>query len=113
MDKKFQNLYQKSKAFIVAEISANHGKPKKSKKMIDAVKKLEPVQLKIQTYRADSMIIKSNKKILKLSMAYGKEKPFMIYMRQQKHLLLGTKVYLNILKKRKYLFFQHHLIIKV
>ena len=76
MNKKFQKLISKtSKPFIVAEISANHGGSlKKAKKMIDAAKKAGASAVKIQTYEADSMTIKSNKKDFKIQHGIWKGK---------------------------------------
>ena len=69
MNKKFQKfISKKSKPFIVAEISANHGGSLiKAKRMIDAAKKAGASAVKIQTYEADSMTIKSNAKDFKIN----------------------------------------------
>ena len=68
MNKKFQKfISKKSKPFIIAEISANHGGSLiKAKRMIDAAKKAGASAVKIQTYEADSMTIKSKAKDFKI-----------------------------------------------
>ena len=54
------------KPFFVAEISANHsGSIKKAYKLIKTAKVQGADAVKIQTYTADSMTIKSNKKYFK------------------------------------------------
>ena len=68
MNKKFQKfISKKSKPFIIAEISANHGGSlTKAKRMINAAKNAGASAVKIQTYEADSMTIKSNAKDFKI-----------------------------------------------
>ena len=60
----FKKLINKSvRPFIIAEMSANHdGSISKAKKMITAAKKAGASAIKIQTYEAKSMTIKSQKK---------------------------------------------------
>ena len=54
--------------YLVAEISANHcGKLSLAKKLIDCAKKNGADAVKLQTYTANSMTIKSNKKYFKIS----------------------------------------------
>ena len=51
------------KPFLVAEISANHtGKLKIAKKLIFEAKKYGADAVKLQTFEADDMVLKSKKK---------------------------------------------------
>ena len=53
--------------FLIAEISANHcGEIKRAKKLIACAKKYGADAVKLQTYTADSMTIKSDKKYFKI-----------------------------------------------
>ena len=55
------------KPFLVAEISANHcGDFKMAKKLIKCAKDNNADAVKLQTYNADTMTIKSNKKYFKI-----------------------------------------------
>ena len=63
----------KNKPYLVAEISANHcGSFQLAKKLVSCAKKNGANAVKLQTYTADTMTIKSKKNILKLNMGYGK-----------------------------------------
>ena len=63
----------KNKVFFVAEISANHcGNFQLAKKLIKCAKVNGADAVKLQTYTADTMTLKSDKKYLKLSKVYGK-----------------------------------------
>ncbi len=58
----------KDKPFLIAELSANHcGKISKAKKLIYLAKKYGADAVKLQTYTADTMTIKSDKNIFKIS----------------------------------------------
>lgn len=57
----------KGKPYLIAEISANHnGKLSIAKKLIDLAKSNGADAVKIQTYTADSMTLKSDKNIFKI-----------------------------------------------
>ena len=57
----------KGKPYLIAEISANHnGKLSIAKKLIDLAKSKGADAVKIQTYTADSMTLKSDKNIFKI-----------------------------------------------
>ena len=59
--------------FLIAEISANHcGNYQLAKKLIRCAKNNGADAVKIQTYTADTMTIKSKKNISKLKTVYGK-----------------------------------------
>ena len=63
----------KNKPYLVAEISANHcGNFQLAKKLVSCAKKNGANAVKLQTYTADTMTIKSKKNILKLNMDYTK-----------------------------------------
>ena len=58
---------ESSKSLIIAEISANHNNNfKTTKKLIRSAKKSGADVIKIQTYTADTLTIKSNKKDFKI-----------------------------------------------
>ena len=58
-----KSIGEDSKSLIIAEISANHNNNFKTiKKLINSAKKSGADIIKIQTYTANSLTIKSNKK---------------------------------------------------
>ena len=58
----------KDKPFFISEISANHcGKISNAKKLISLAKKYGADAVKLQTYTADTMTIKSDKKHFKIN----------------------------------------------
>ena len=58
-----RRINTKNQPFIVAEISANHNNNlNRALKLIDEAKKAGAHAVKIQTYTADTLTIKSNKK---------------------------------------------------
>ena len=66
-NKILKNLLKKNKPLLVAEISANHnGSLAKAKKLIDCAKKNGADIVKLQTYKPETMTIKSNKKDFKI-----------------------------------------------
>ena len=72
--------------------------------MIDAAKKAGASAVKIQTYEADSMTIKSNAKDFKINHGIWKGRYLYDLTTQQKLHLHGIKVYLNMLKKKNFNF---------
>ena len=64
-NKLLNKLLQNNKPALVAEISANHcGNFNLAKKLIKCAKQSNANAVKLQTYTADTMTIKSNKKYL-------------------------------------------------
>ena len=62
-----KNIGEHQRCLIVAEISANHNNNFKIvKKLIKSAKKSGADLIKIQTYTADSLTLKSNKKDFKI-----------------------------------------------
>jgi pseudaminic acid synthase len=62
-----KNFFLKKKPFFIAEISANHnGSIVQAKKLILAAKRYGADAVKLQTYTADTMTIKSKKKEFKI-----------------------------------------------
>ena len=57
-----------------------------AKRLIKSAKENGAQAVKIQTYTADSMTIKSNKTIFKLMMAYGRAINYGIYTMKPTHL---------------------------
>mgnify|MGYP001345046783 CR=1 FL=1 len=107
MNKKFQKLISsKSRPFIIAEISANHGGSfKKAKKMIDAAKKAGASAVKIQTYEADSMTIESNKKDFQIKHGIWKGKNLYDLYDSAKTPFAWHKSLFRYAKERKILIF--------
>ena len=108
MNKKFQKfISKKSKPFIIAEISANHGGSLiKAKRMIDAAKKAGASAVKIQTYEADSMTIKSNAKDFKIHHGIWKGSiPYMICINSAKTPFAWHKSLFKYAKEKKKLIF--------
>jgi len=61
------SIYKKNRPYFVAEISANHcGNFQLAKKLIRCAKSNGADAVKLQTYTADTMTIKSNKKYFKI-----------------------------------------------
>ncbi len=87
-------------AKLIAEISANHcGSINHAKKLIHCAKVNKADAVKIQTYTADTMTIKSKKKILKFKKEFGKIITYGIYIKKLILLMNGMKNYLIIVKK--------------
>ena len=81
----------RKKPFFIAEISANHnGNLSLAKKLIKCAKSNGADVVKIQTYTADSMTIKSSKNILKLKKVYGKDMTYGAYMIKHTLQEIGT-----------------------
>ena len=79
---------ESSKSLIIAEISANHNNNfKTTKKLIRSAKKSGADVIKIQTYTADTLTIKSNKKDFKIKKKiHGvKANIYGIYIKKLKH----------------------------
>ena len=63
MEIKNRNISSNKPPFIIAEISANHNnKITRALKLIDEAKKAGADAVKLQTYTADTMTLKSKKK---------------------------------------------------
>ena len=76
----------KNKIFLIAEISANHcGNFEHAKKLIKCAKTNGVDAIKLQTYTADTMTNKSNKKYFKIKKVCGKVIIFGIYIIKLKH----------------------------
>jgi len=68
-------MIKKRIPYLIAEISANHyGNFNIAKKLISCAKKNGANAVKLQTYTADTMTIKSNKKYFKISNGLWKGK---------------------------------------
>ena len=73
--------------FLIAEISANHcGNFNLAKKLIKCAKQNNANAVKLQTYTADTMTIKSKKNILKSKMVCGKDITYGIFIMKHIHL---------------------------
>ena len=65
--KTFNQIFNKNRPILVAEISANHvGKISHAKKLIDIAKKYGADAVKLQTYKPSTMTINSKKKYFKI-----------------------------------------------
>ena len=111
--KSFKIYIKNLKAFYCSRnISKSWGSLKKAK-MIDAAKKAGASAVKIQTYEADSMTIKSNKKDFKIKHGIWKGKNLYDLYEAAKTPFAWHESLFKYAKEKKYLFFQHHLITKV
>ena len=73
------------KPFLIAEISSNHcGKLSIAKKLIKCAKDNDADAVKLQTFTADTMTIRSKKNILKSKKDYGKTMSYGICIIKQK-----------------------------
>ena len=107
MQKKFKigdKTINNGRTFVVAEISANHkGDIKTAKKLIIMAKKSGADAVKIQSYIPESLTINSTNKdfLLKKKINGLNIKIFLIYIRKDKLLFLGTENFLNLLKNKR------------
>ena len=88
-----------SKSLIIAEISANHNNDFKTiKKLINAAKTNGADIIKIQTYTADTLTIKSNKKDfqIKKKIPGVTIKIYGTYIKKQRHLKNLLPKFFNI-----------------
>ena len=82
-----KNIGESHRCLIVAEISANHNNNFKIvKRLIKSAKKIGADLIKIQTYTADSLTIKSNRKDFKIKKKTlgAQVKTFGNYIKRQK-----------------------------
>ena len=104
-----KKLGKNCKTFIVAELSGNHnGSIRRAKKLIKLAKMAGADAVKLQTYTADTITIKSNKRDFKIkgNSPWKKYKNFWnLYKKASTH-GIGTKSYLNLLRKQKLRYLQ-------
>jgi len=99
---KFKNPY------IIAEISGNHcGSFEKAKKLIKCAKINGADAVKLQTYTADMMTIKSSKSYFKINDGYG------ICIIKHTHRYPGIQNYSIMQKKLALHYLVHHLVKKL
>ncbi len=99
-----KNLF--SKPFLIAEISANHnGSLKHAKKLIKCAKQNGADAVKLQTYDADMMTIKSNKKYFKIKNGIWKGQSLWNLYNKAKTPLAWHKSLFDYAKKLKILCF--------
>ena len=99
-----RDISENSPPFIVAEISANHNNSlSRAFKLIDEAKKAGADAVKLQTYTADTITIKTKKKIFLylIKTVYGGENIYTTYIKLAQHLGVGTNNFLRELKKKK------------
>ena len=91
------------KPILVAEISANHcGKISIAKKLIKCAKINGADAVKLQTYTADSMTIKSNKKYFKIKNGLWKNYQLWDLYNEASTPLVWHKDLFNYAKKNRY-----------
>ena len=93
---------EKSKVFIVAEISGNHsGKIQNVLKSIDKIKQAGADAVKIQSYEPNTITINSKKKIFLLKInQFGRNNIFMIYTNQVTHHFRGIRKFFLMLDQK-------------
>ena len=92
----------KKKPYLIAEISANHaGSIKKAMQLISLAKKSGADSIKLQTYSADTMTLKSNNKYFKIKDGIWKNKNMWELYDQAKTPLNWHKKLFNFAKKKK------------
>ena len=101
---------EKSKVFIVAEISGNHsGKIQNVLKSIDKIKQAGADAVKIQSYEPNTITIFKEKILLKINQ-FGRDNIFMIYTNQVTHHFRGIRKFFLMLDQKNYYVFLAHLI---
>ena len=94
-------ISNRDKCFVVAEISGNHGgNLKVLKKTMLAAKKSGADAIKIQSYEAQTITLKSKNNHFLIN--------YTIYIRKQRHHLSGIKKYFHLLRKIIFFVFQLH-----
>ena len=105
-------ISNKDRCFVVAEISANHGGDLNIlKKTMMAAKRSGADAVKIQSYEADTITLKSkNKNFLINDKSIWKNQNLYNLYKKPKHHSNGIRKYFHLQKKIIFFAFQHHLI---
>ena len=86
--------------YIIAEMSANHnGDIENAFKIIKEAKNASADAVKIQTYTADTITLKSNNEDFLKKMVYGLEEVYIIYTKKHTCPGIGINQFLNTLTR--------------
>ena len=99
-----KKISQDGKCFIVAEMSGNHnGNFKKAVKIMKMAKLAGADAIKLQTYKADTITLNSNKKDFKIKnqSPWKKKRPTGICIKKHLHHGIGIKSCFKLQKKLK------------